>query len=81
VTEDELIEKLATRLTEVGNEADQTGDFKWNNYRAMPAIAKECLRQMKWAQGECVESVDSFGAGNSWTAALPLTLAPDGWNG
>ena len=43
-------------------------------------LGRECLRQMEWARAECVKSVDSFGAGNSWLVNISLTVAPDDWS-
>jgi hypothetical protein len=43
-------------------------------------LADEVLRQMEWARRECVTSVDSFQAGNSWLDYdQTMTLAPPGW--
>lgn len=41
-------EQIMERLRDVGNAADTTDDFRWNHARALPAIADECIRQMKW---------------------------------
>ena len=84
----DLREKLATRLLTAYGEGyervarpdpDNPGGTVINVVEAWNCVADECIRQMEWARTECVESVDSYDAGNSWLKNKSLTPAPDDW--
>lgn len=67
-----LEQQLAERLREVYKRAPRRSGAAWE------AVAKECLRQMEWAQDEGI---------NHYAVNMepgyknpPVTLAPNGWN-
>ena len=72
---------LAARLYEVGCESDPTDDFKWNCRKATRlAIARECLRQMRWARAEMAVYLPEVPIDKlQIQIRAPLTLAPPDW--
>ncbi len=93
--ETDLREQIMVALERAGNAADTTDDFKWNCHRALPGLADECIRQMRWVAREtrvmwadnegghpdhCDCDVREYGSHVSYCWKIkPMTVAPDDW--
>lgn len=81
---DDLVDQLAKRLFDIGAIPIEAGPLWWSEAtdecrEMFRRQAREVIRLMEWARSNCVLSVDSFDAGNSWLDNLPLTLPPPEW--